>query len=67
MVSFPAFTSSGQVAKEEGIECKFKPTDGYLFPLTDEKEHADTLDKELAAARRAGLVDVSKVPAHAKI
>ena len=51
----------GQVAKEEGIECKFKPTDGYLFPLSKDKEHVDTLDKELAAARRAGLVDVSKV------
>lgn len=51
----------GQVAKEEGIECKFARTDGYLFPLTEDKEHVETLDKEMAAARRAGLVDVRKV------
>ena len=47
----------------EKIECNFKRVDGYLFlHATDTKE---TLDKEYAATKRAGLLTemLSKVPA----
>jgi glycine/D-amino acid oxidase-like deaminating enzyme/nitrite reductase/ring-hydroxylating ferredoxin subunit len=44
------------IVRKEGIDCNFDRLDGYLFnPL--EKETED-LERELAAARRAGLDDV---------
>ncbi|EHJ46958.1 FAD dependent oxidoreductase [Solidesulfovibrio carbinoliphilus subsp. oakridgensis] len=48
------------VALEEAIACEFTRVDGYLFkPPADA---SDILDKELAAAHRAGLVDVALLP-----
>jgi len=43
--------------QEHGIDCDFRRVDGYLFAAPDDRgEHAQrVLDKELAAARRAGL------------
>jgi glycine/D-amino acid oxidase-like deaminating enzyme/nitrite reductase/ring-hydroxylating ferredoxin subunit len=43
----------------EGIDCDFLRLDGYLF--VPRGESTDILDKELAAARRAGLDDVEIV------
>ncbi|PRW44524.1 oxidoreductase [Chlorella sorokiniana] len=50
------------VVREEGIECKFKRVDGYLYPhLTGESpmptSGMSALKKELEAAHRAGLTD----------
>ncbi len=45
------------IVENEAIDCEFERLDGYLFSLTREGEK--DLDKELAAARRAG-VDVRK-------
>ena len=42
------------IARDENIDCEFERLDGYLFSLT-EQGYSD-LDKELAAARRAGAV-----------
>jgi glycine/D-amino acid oxidase-like deaminating enzyme/nitrite reductase/ring-hydroxylating ferredoxin subunit len=50
-----------RVAREEGIDCDFARLDGYLFPLPDDPP--DELDKELAAARRAGFTDAEKLDA----
>jgi hypothetical protein len=50
-----------QVVKEEGIECGFERVDGFLFPKAD--SDVQTLEKELAAAVRAGLTDVKMVRA----
>lgn len=47
------------IVKKENIECDFDRVDGYLFLTPGEKE--ETLDRELAAAHRAGLVDVEKM------
>jgi glycine/D-amino acid oxidase-like deaminating enzyme/nitrite reductase/ring-hydroxylating ferredoxin subunit len=47
------------IAKHEKIDCDFERLDGYLFLAPGEKE--EVLDRELAAARRAGLADVEKV------
>ncbi|MEJ7619170.1 MAG: FAD-dependent oxidoreductase, partial [Pyrinomonadaceae bacterium] len=47
------------IAREEKIDCDFERLDGYLFAPPGES--ADTLDKELAAAHRAGLTDVERV------
>lgn len=48
-----------QIVREEGIDCDFERVDGYLFtpPGGDQKE----LDREEAAARKAGLFEVRKV------
>jgi glycine/D-amino acid oxidase-like deaminating enzyme/nitrite reductase/ring-hydroxylating ferredoxin subunit len=48
-----------RIAADEGIDCEFERVDGYLFlpPGEDDEE----LDLELAAARRAGLADVTLV------
>jgi glycine/D-amino acid oxidase-like deaminating enzyme/nitrite reductase/ring-hydroxylating ferredoxin subunit len=47
------------IAAEEGIECNFERLDGYLFvPPGEAKE---VLERELQAARRAGLSGVTKV------
>jgi glycine/D-amino acid oxidase-like deaminating enzyme/nitrite reductase/ring-hydroxylating ferredoxin subunit len=47
-----------EIVKREGIECGFARLDGYLFLAEDDK--AETLDRELEAARRAGLGAVMK-------
>ena len=47
------------IAKNEKIDCDFERLDGYLFLAAGEKE--ELLDRELAAARRAGLAEVEKV------
>jgi glycine/D-amino acid oxidase-like deaminating enzyme/nitrite reductase/ring-hydroxylating ferredoxin subunit len=47
------------VVKKENIDCDFERLDGYLFLPSGEKE--EILDRELAAAHRAGLSDVEKV------
>jgi glycine/D-amino acid oxidase-like deaminating enzyme len=44
----------------EHIDCDFIRLDGYLFVPPDESD--DILEKELAAARRAGLAGVEIVP-----
>src|SRR5256885_669165 len=47
------------IAREENIGCDFARVDGYLFLA--EGDSADTLDKELAAAHRAGLRGVTRI------
>jgi glycine/D-amino acid oxidase-like deaminating enzyme/nitrite reductase/ring-hydroxylating ferredoxin subunit len=47
------------IAVREYIDCDFERLDGYLFLPFGEKE--DVLDRELAAAHRAGLANVEKV------
>jgi glycine/D-amino acid oxidase-like deaminating enzyme/nitrite reductase/ring-hydroxylating ferredoxin subunit len=47
------------IAREENIGCDFARVDGYLFLA--EGDHAETLDKEAAAAQRAGLSGVRRV------
>jgi glycine/D-amino acid oxidase-like deaminating enzyme/nitrite reductase/ring-hydroxylating ferredoxin subunit len=42
-----------RTAKEENIECEWARLDGLLFPL--EGDPPDELDRELAAAKRAGF------------
>jgi glycine/D-amino acid oxidase-like deaminating enzyme/nitrite reductase/ring-hydroxylating ferredoxin subunit len=46
------------IAREEGIGCDFRRLNGYLFPAADDAP--DFLDKELAAAHRAGFRDSEK-------
>lgn len=48
-----------QICAEESIDCDFRRVDGYLF-APPEADTAD-LDRELACAHRAGLVDVVRV------
>jgi glycine/D-amino acid oxidase-like deaminating enzyme/nitrite reductase/ring-hydroxylating ferredoxin subunit len=43
------------IASEHGIACDFDRVDGYLFNAPDAEE--DILDRELAAAHRAGLTN----------
>jgi len=47
------------IVKKEKIDCDFERLDGYLFLPPGEKE--ELLDRELAAAHRAGLHDVEKI------
>ena len=47
------------IARKEQIECDFDRVDGYLFLGPDDKE--ELLDRELAAAHRAGLSQVEKM------
>src|SRR4051812_42054453 len=47
------------VAAKEGIDCDFERLDGYLFLAPGDKE--ELLDRELAAAHRAGLFAVQKL------
>lgn len=49
-----------RIAREEGIECDFERLDGYLVAAPGTQ--ADLLDRELAAAQRAGVEDVTPVP-----
>ena len=53
-----------QIASDEKIDCDFKRLDGYLF--LGDKDKPDLLEKELEAARRAGVVDVELL-AEAKV
>ena len=49
-----------KISREENIDCDFARLDGYLFvPPGDD---TSVLDDELAAAHRAGLTDVERVP-----
>ena len=48
-----------QIVTAHKIECDFERLDGYLFLAPGEKE--EVLDRELAAAQRAGLVEVEKL------
>jgi glycine/D-amino acid oxidase-like deaminating enzyme/nitrite reductase/ring-hydroxylating ferredoxin subunit len=45
--------------RTEGIDCDFTRLDGYLFLRPGDEE--ELLDRELAAARRAGLQGVEKI------
>jgi glycine/D-amino acid oxidase-like deaminating enzyme/nitrite reductase/ring-hydroxylating ferredoxin subunit len=47
------------IVKREGIACDFARVDGYLFLSPEHGE--DLLDRELAAARRAGLNAVTRI------
>jgi glycine/D-amino acid oxidase-like deaminating enzyme/nitrite reductase/ring-hydroxylating ferredoxin subunit len=47
------------IVREESIDCDFERLDGYLIAASDTP--SDFLDRELAAARRAGLADVDTV------
>jgi len=47
------------IIRTESIDCNFERVDGYLFNATDEEP--DLLDRELAAARRAGLTNTEIV------
>src|SRR4051794_30507147 len=49
-----------QVVAEEKIDCDFQRLDGYLFLGGGDSERV--LDEELAAARRAGIPGVEKLP-----
>jgi glycine/D-amino acid oxidase-like deaminating enzyme/nitrite reductase/ring-hydroxylating ferredoxin subunit len=49
----------GQIAREEGIDCDYQPLDGYLFLAPGDSP--DLLDRELAAAHRAGFTDVERL------
>lgn len=48
-----------EIVKIEGIDCDFHRLDGYLFLGTDDQP--ENLDKEFAAARRAGFHDAEMV------
>ena len=48
-----------EIVRKEQIDCGFARVDGFLFAPPPDNE--ELLDKELAAARRAGLTDVEKV------
>ncbi len=54
-----AIEAIAYIVEAEGIQCDFKYVDGFLFmpPGGD----TETLDRELAAAHRAGLADVQYV------
>jgi len=47
------------IVKKEKIPCDFERLDGYLFPPPGESE--ELLDRELAAAHRAGFSEVEKI------
>jgi len=47
------------IIREEKLECELQKIDGYLFSSSQEK--SDILDRELAAARRAGISGVAIV------
>lgn len=48
-----------QIIAQEGIDCDFERVDGYLF--LSPGESVELLDRELSAAQRAGLTDVTRV------
>ena len=47
------------IAKIERIDCDFERVDGYLFPSAS--DNSSTINRELEAARRAGVSDVHRV------
>jgi glycine/D-amino acid oxidase-like deaminating enzyme/nitrite reductase/ring-hydroxylating ferredoxin subunit len=49
------------IVRHEGIDCDFRRVHGYLFAPPDASQ--DELEKELHAAHRAGLTDVTRVDA----
>jgi glycine/D-amino acid oxidase-like deaminating enzyme/nitrite reductase/ring-hydroxylating ferredoxin subunit len=49
-----------KIVREEQIDCDFERLDGYLFLGGGDSE--EVLDQELAAARRAGIAGVEKLP-----
>ncbi|HEX2188290.1 MAG TPA: FAD-dependent oxidoreductase [Longimicrobiaceae bacterium] len=49
----------GEIARAEGIDCDYVRLDGYLFLGPD--HGPDLLDRELAAAHRAGFTDVERL------
>jgi glycine/D-amino acid oxidase-like deaminating enzyme/nitrite reductase/ring-hydroxylating ferredoxin subunit len=49
-----------KIVRDEGINCDFERVDGYLFLGGGDTERV--LDEELAAAHRAGLASVTKLP-----
>jgi len=48
-----------ETVRIEGIDCDYDRVDGYLFCAPGDS--TDVLDEELAAARRAGFADASRV------
>lgn len=50
----------GTIARAENIDCDFERLDGFLFLPPGESE--ELLDRELAAAHRARLTEVEKLP-----
>jgi glycine/D-amino acid oxidase-like deaminating enzyme/nitrite reductase/ring-hydroxylating ferredoxin subunit len=48
-----------RIVREERIDCDFERVDGYLFSAPDQPP--DLLERELAAARRAGLTNTELV------
>lgn len=49
-----------EIVRQEKIDCDFERVDGYLFLPTNGRQQV--LEDELAAAHRAGLTDVRKLP-----
>jgi len=49
-----------RIVRAEGIDCDFQRVDGFLFLGGGDSERV--LDEELAAAHRAGLAGVTKLP-----
>ena len=49
-----------RIVREEHIDCDFEYVNGYLF--VPPRESTDILDREMAAAHRAGLHDVHMLP-----
>jgi len=47
------------IVEQEAIKCEFERLDGYLF--VPPRESQKVLEDELAAAHRAGLIDIEKV------
>jgi glycine/D-amino acid oxidase-like deaminating enzyme/nitrite reductase/ring-hydroxylating ferredoxin subunit len=54
-----AISQIERIVREEHIDCNFERLNGYLF--VPPGESTDILDKEMAAAQRAGLSDVHMV------
>jgi len=55
-----AINRIGEIVRDESIDCDFERLDAFLFPA--DGDDGAVLDKELAAARRAGL-EVEKLAA----
>jgi glycine/D-amino acid oxidase-like deaminating enzyme/nitrite reductase/ring-hydroxylating ferredoxin subunit len=55
-----AIQKVSEIVADENIDCDFEWLDGFLFAATPEE--LDLLNDELAAAHRAGLTGVEKVP-----
>jgi glycine/D-amino acid oxidase-like deaminating enzyme/nitrite reductase/ring-hydroxylating ferredoxin subunit len=48
-----------RIVRDEHLECEFARVDGYLF--LGRQESGEFLDRELAAARRAGVAEITSV------